>query len=158
MSRKALDACCRVREGLARAGLKLDGGPLTGLQTARAPHLVLGGRKFHHGSGFLGCHVVTDVPMILSGVPTVLTKEHLSLMLLYTGLNSASGGSSDTRKHETCDNPKCQKRDVNRRCQPLTPTAVEEGRVPRFRWSPAHVGLHRLLPTVQQPREQGQQP
>ena len=157
MSQKTLHACFRVREGPARAGLKLDGGPLTGLQTARAPHLVLGGRKFHHGSGFLGCHVVTDVPMILSGVPTVLTTENLSLML-YTGLNSASGGSSDTRKQETCDNPKCQKRDVKRRRLPLTSTAVEEERVPRFRWSPAHVGLHRLLSTVQQPREQGQQP
>ena len=63
----ALGACS------AGAGLRAHGGTLTQLQIVKAPFppMPVGSRLCHSGSGLLGCHVVTDVPMALCGaVPT----------------------------------------------------------------------------------------
>ena len=54
---------------LASAGLRVHGGTLTQLQIVKAPFppIPVGSRLCHSGSGLLGCHVVTDVPMALCG-------------------------------------------------------------------------------------------
>ncbi len=51
------------------AGLRAHGGTLTQLQIVKAPFppMPVGTRLCHSGSGLLGCHVVTDVPMALCG-------------------------------------------------------------------------------------------
>lgn len=68
----ALANCTCHRHSLAcavDAGVRAHGGALTQLQNIKAPYtpFPVGSRLCHSGSGLLGCHVVTDIPMALSG-------------------------------------------------------------------------------------------
>ncbi len=79
----ALGACS------AGAGLRAHGGTLTQLQIVKAPFppMPVGSRLCHSGSGLLGCHVVTDVPMALCGAELHPAMVHALLR--------ARGGEED---------------------------------------------------------------